>query len=93
MGAPLVLHDVFAVEFLQVLVQAQGGRPDTFDLNVGDRVMVKLWSKRQTSVGVTRMPDGIELRENDGIYYVVAESSIVGVYAEACDTPGITLHA
>lgn len=72
--------DAFREAYIEAIgpgnVLMGGSRPDTFDLQIGQCVLVKLFQKTPTGLN---MPCGIELVDECGQYYLVAESSIVGI--------------
>lgn len=65
-------------------VAAEGGRSETFDLKVGQRVFVKSKAKSMGPVGPQNEWLGVPyLRDGDKeSYYLFPESSILGIIAE-----------
>lgn len=60
-------------------ISASGGVSETHDLDPGQRVMVKAYEKDRNG---GRVLAGIKYIDNDKIYYIFEQSSIVGIIAE-----------
>lgn len=62
-------------------VSAAGGRSETFDLRVGQRVFVKHKIKARGPMGDTLIPDGIPYQDGDHSYIMLEQGSILGIIA------------
>jgi co-chaperonin GroES (HSP10) len=70
-------------------ISAAGGQSETFDLKVGQRVLVKHKKKMQRGPGDLGQlfDEGIPYRDGDIDFLMVEQSSVVGILAEAGDVP------
>lgn len=73
-------------------VSAAGGRSETFDLAVGQRVWVKHKEKRPGQGGIPMLNDcGIPYQDGGITYHGFEQGSILGIIAEPGEAPRVEL--
>lgn len=72
-------------------VSAEGGRSETFDLKVGQRVFVKSKDRFRGQVGEEVRISGIEYRVGDEKFYIFEQGNVLGIIADVKSDVGMAV--
>lgn len=67
-------------------ISAAGARPETFDLGIGDRVLVKHQEVRPQGQGMIKLKTGTEYKDGDTKYTIFEQMAVIAVIERAVPT-------